>query len=131
MTPLEHRVVIWAEAVSWAISHRQSMPAQRLMVLFIDAALSDGLLRVGERAAERLITWNPRHLLAEYDSAAAAFRDEDFLTFVSSVRRQHAFEDAEQLIERRTADDRLQFETGIGFSRDVFDWLDELPRTLS
>lgn len=121
----EHRLAIWAEATAWALKRRQHSAAQRLLVLLIDAAAREGCLSVAEFARDRLLEVNGRHHVSRYDSALSAMKNEEFSQFLSSVRRQISFEEAEQMVCARPADDRRTVDERQPIEPQLISWLNE------
>lgn len=124
LSPSDRRLITWIEAAAWSLTRRQLPAAQRLLVIAIDTAVRAGYPELAENLQTRLLQLNANHHLARYASLTDAFESEDFQKFVSSVKRQISFEEAERLLDARPADDRLLVDDWHPIGPQLAQWLD-------
>ena len=102
----DRRLLVFAESAAAAVTRGQTPAAVRLLAIAMAEATEAGCPAAAEAARAKLLAVSPRHLVGRAASAAEAMRDAEISEFLSSVRRQLPFEEAELWADSRPADDR-------------------------
>jgi hypothetical protein len=100
MSSAEEAVRIYRDLAQHHDRHGQPQVRDRLLILAIDAAQAGGLTAEAESLRQKLLNYNPYHLLKPFDSYEAALKSLDVNKYVSALRRSHPLELArQQLLE--------------------------------
>ena len=71
----------------------------RFLVLALDAAHTAGQNSLAERLRTRLLELNPNHLIKPYPSVAAALQAQNFVTYLSQLRKNFPVSKAQSLLQ--------------------------------
>lgn len=98
---IDHELRMCAYVQLACLSHQkqQALPRDRFLLLAGTEACRAGWLEVAERCRTLLLTSNPHHQAARYDSLAAALRNDDFQKLVAQHERRCPSERAEHLLQ--------------------------------
>jgi hypothetical protein len=89
---------VYNELADWYEQKGPPSMRDRFLVLAADAALTEGDVDVAESLRERLLYFNPHHLLKPYASLVQALGAADVQTYVGDLRRNYPPEAARQLL---------------------------------
>lgn len=97
---IDHELRMCAYLQLACLSHekQQALPRDRFLLLAGTEACRAGWLEVAARCRELLLTSNPHHQAAKFDSLSAALRDEDFQKLITQHERRCPAERAEHLL---------------------------------
>ena len=119
----EHRLAVFAEAAAAAVQRKQTPTAVRLLAITMAEAVEAGCSEAADVARERLLELSPRHMLGRAETAADAVRDDEISQFLSTVRREYPYEEAELWVASRPADDRRPLDPSRPVCQQVTEWL--------
>lgn len=98
MDPRENLLRIYHQLADWYERQRQPQMRDRFLVLAADAALLAGKPDEAERLRQRLLKFNPHHMLKPYTSFAQALKAPDVQTYVKDLRANYPANVAEDLL---------------------------------
>lgn len=98
MTADERAMLAYVQLADVARQKRQSLGADRFLVLAGAAACRAGWLDVADRCRHHVLEDNPNHLLSRHNTFAKAMRSDDFRTFLKQLQRFCGYERAEHLL---------------------------------
>jgi hypothetical protein len=75
----------------------------RFLVLAVDAAHTAGQNTLAERLRARLLELNPNHLIKPYPSVPAALQAQNFVTYLSQLRKNYPISKAQSLLNELAA----------------------------
>jgi hypothetical protein len=97
-TTISRSLQVYAKLATWY--ERQGQPKLRdwFVVLAADSALALGNEEQSERLRQRLLQWNPHHLLRPFSTFAEAMQSPDVQDYIADLRRNYPLKTAEQLL---------------------------------
>lgn len=106
MSVSDQRILNYVLLADLSQLRQQAAGRDRFLLLAAIAACECGLPELAEELRRRVVCNNPHHLVARYDSMAAALRDSDFAPFQRHLQRFCSAEQAEFLLhQQRRAED--------------------------
>src|SRR5262245_4389434 len=97
MTVTETTVHIYEELAEGYARRHEARQRDLFLLLAADAALNLGQRDKAERLRQRLLFFNPHHLVRPFSSLADALQSQDFRRYVEDLRRQFPPDLAERL----------------------------------
>jgi hypothetical protein len=98
MHDFETAMLIYAHLARVSAERRQRLAEDRFLLQAGAAACSAGWPEPAELCRRRVAGHNPAHLVARFETFAAAVRDPDFASLLKQLDRQCGFEQAEHLV---------------------------------
>lgn len=99
MASAERAIQVYRELAICHEERREAQMRDRFLVLAADAAQTAGQVDQAERLRERLLHFNPHHMLKPYASLAEALKSIDVQNYVTALRRSHSIESSERLLQ--------------------------------
>jgi hypothetical protein len=103
MTATEMTVLIYEELAEGYAKRQEARQRDLFLILAADAALSLGHRDKAERLRQRLLFFNPHHLVKPFSSLPEALQSPDFKRYVEDLRRQFPPDLAERLWQAQEA----------------------------
>jgi len=98
MHDFESAMLIYAHLARVSAERNQQLAEDRFLLQAGAAACSAGWPAPAELCRSRVARHNPAHLIARFETFAAALRDPDFACLLRQLDRQCRFEQAEHLV---------------------------------
>lgn len=99
MADLSHQLGVFLHLAQASMRRHRPLVRDRMLLLAGATAANLRMNKLASYCRQEILRNNPRHLVGRWHTIADALLDDEFLTFIVSLRRRYPVERAERLLD--------------------------------